>query len=135
MLSSLTNKNKRPLSIKCPQWFKFFSLFETQIHTLRNIKIPNKNFRPKVKFVLTGFQIYNTFFLHRLDSKESARDNHKARQTDARYTIPSMKLHYKSRSFSRFNDSRTLVSLIYININLLTLFVISEPSCTFFIYK
>ena len=22
------------LSVKCPQWFKFFSLFETQIHTL-----------------------------------------------------------------------------------------------------
>ena len=49
-----------------------------------NIKIPNNKGQKKNLF-LGAFQIYNTFFLHRLDSKESARDNHKARQTDARY--------------------------------------------------
>ena len=37
---------------------------------------------------LGAFQIYNTFILYRFDSKESARDNHKARQTDTRYSYP-----------------------------------------------
>ena len=47
--------------------------------TYIDIKIPNNKGQKWNLFWGVNFQIYNTFFLHRLDSKESAR------QTDARY--------------------------------------------------
>ena len=49
-----------------------------------NITIPNNQGQKKNLF-LGAFQIYITFLLYRLDSKESVRDNHKARQTDTRH--------------------------------------------------
>ena len=48
---------------------------------------------------LGAFQIYNTFILYRFDSKESARDNHKARQTDTRYYPVNELLHYIQEHF------------------------------------
>ena len=63
--------------------FKFFSVFKLKSY-INIIKIPNNKGQKKNMF-LGAFQIYNTFILYRFDSKESARDNHKARQTDTRY--------------------------------------------------
>ena len=66
--------------------FKFFSVFKLKSY-INIIKIPNNKGQKKNMF-LGAFQIYNTFLLYRFDSKESARDNHKARQTDTRYSYP-----------------------------------------------
>ena len=98
----LTTITKCLLSIKCLQWFKFFSLFETQIHYI-DIKIPNTKGQ-KSNLFWGVFQFITLFFFTDLTAK-----NQPDKQMPG--TIPSMQLHYKSRSFSRLNDW-TLVSLI-----------------------
>ena len=62
------------------------------------MKIPNNKGQKKNSF-LGAFQIYNTFPLYRIDSKESARDNHKARQTDTRYSYPVNEITLYSGEF------------------------------------